>query len=216
MKAMRRVLAVLLVLAMLLTNCDMTALADAILTMPAAVRIIEEEAFYGSTSIDKVVLSDEVTEIHTKAFANSTLSEINLPDSLTYIADDAFDGPEKVTVSVNPGTYAYEWADQHLYLDDPNTIRLGQTKQVTISGADEVVRYSFVPEEDGKYVFFSEGCEYSITDNAFDNCQNLKACSIPYDMGEEDSFHRIGSLHGSGIRHHRLCRKGHRQDRHGH
>ena len=118
MKLTRRVLAFVLILVLLLTNSGVTALAEAVLTMPTALQIIDEEAFYGSTSIDKVVLSNNVTEIRARAFANSTLSEINLPDSLTFIDPSAFDGPEKVTVTANPGTYAYDWAVANHYIDD--------------------------------------------------------------------------------------------------
>jgi len=74
---MCRFLAIALTLSMFLSNIGASALAEAVLTMPAALQIIDEEAFYGSTSIDKVVLSDKVTEIRSRAFADSTLSEIN-------------------------------------------------------------------------------------------------------------------------------------------
>ncbi len=121
MKTTHRILAALLVLAMLLTNNGIAALADILLTMPAELQIIDEEAFYGSTSIDKVVLSDKVTEIRARAFANSTLTEINLPDSLTFIAEDAFDGSNLSKVTVNENTYAWEWASEHGYLQIPVT-----------------------------------------------------------------------------------------------
>lgn len=116
MKTFRKLLAMFLVLAMLVSDSGVVALADAVLTMPAALQIIEEEAFYGSTSIDKVVLSNNVKEIRARAFANSTLSEINLPDSLTFIAEDAFDGPNKVKITANAGTYAYSWAVNNGYI----------------------------------------------------------------------------------------------------
>ena len=116
MKAHVAFLALVTVLVLLLASSGATALADTVLTMPAALRIIEEEAFCGANAIDKVVLSDNVTEIQARAFANSTLSEINLPDSLTFIDESAFDGPEKVTVTANPGTYAYNWAVENHYI----------------------------------------------------------------------------------------------------
>lgn len=127
MKPTRRLFAILLVLAMLLTNSGMTALAEAVLNMPAALQIIDEEAFYGSTSIDKVVLPDNVTEIRARAFANSTLSEINLPDSITYIDDTAFDGPSKVTLLVNEGSYAYTWAVRNNYIRAVTSVALNKS-----------------------------------------------------------------------------------------
>ena len=118
MKTAQRLVSMILVLILLMANGGLTALADAVLTMPAALQIIDEEAFYGSTSVDRVVLSNKVTEIRSRAFANSTLSEINLPASITYIAEDAFDGPDKVTVSATEGSYAYRWAVEHGYISE--------------------------------------------------------------------------------------------------
>ena len=104
---MRKVIAWMLVL--VLMSADVCAIA-ATLELPNALKIIAEEAFYGATSIDEVVLHDEVTEIRSKAFADSSLTEINLPKSIEYIADDAFDGCEDIDVTAAEGTYAYDWA----------------------------------------------------------------------------------------------------------
>ena len=123
MKRTHRILAITLVLVMLFADGNLAALAEGVLTMPTALQIIDEESFYGASSIDKVVLSNKVTEIRARAFANSTLSEINFPASLTYIAEDAFDGPDKVTVTAIEGTYAYDWAVDHGYISPNLTIR---------------------------------------------------------------------------------------------
>lgn len=87
------------------------------INLPANLRTIDDEAFYGDTSIDTVILGDEVTTIGARTFADSTLSEINLPDSLTYIDDSAFDGAQKVTFNINRGVYAYDWAVRNGYYD---------------------------------------------------------------------------------------------------
>ena len=93
-----------------------SALAENVLTMPTGLHIIDVEAFYGDTSIGQVVLGDAVTEIRSKAFANSSLTDINLPASLTLIAEDAFDGPSKVHVTAVGGSYAHTWAVDHGYI----------------------------------------------------------------------------------------------------
>lgn len=82
---MKRLLAIFLVL--MLMSSDICAIAEAVatLTLPKALKIIEEEAFYGNTSIEKVIVPDGTTEIRSRAFANSSLTEINLPDSLTLV-----------------------------------------------------------------------------------------------------------------------------------
>ena len=72
MKLGRQILVLVMILALLLSDGSVLAAVNT-LTLPAALQIIDEEAFYGSTSIDKVVLSDKVTEIRARAFANSTL-----------------------------------------------------------------------------------------------------------------------------------------------
>ncbi|MBQ3762133.1 MAG: leucine-rich repeat protein [Clostridia bacterium] len=118
MKTAQRLVTMILVLVLLMANGGITALADAVLTLPTALQIIDERAFYGSTSIGKVVLSNNVTEIRSRAFANSTLYEINLPASITYIAEDAFEGPDKVTITASEGSYAYRWAVEHGYISE--------------------------------------------------------------------------------------------------
>ena len=155
MKLGRRILMLVMVLALLLSDGSVLAVANT-LTMPAALQIIDEEAFYGSTSIDKVVLSDNVTEIRARAFANSSLSEINLPDSLTFIDESAFDGPDKVTVTVNPGTYAYDWAVSHHYIDD-TALRVSVTCSAEAAVPEESVTWTaegFNGVEPYKYRFY--------------------------------------------------------------
>ena len=56
----------------------------------AETRIFEEEAFYGTASIQKVVVPAGATEIHSKAFAGSAMTEITLPNGLKKIGDYAF------------------------------------------------------------------------------------------------------------------------------
>ena len=110
MKPTRSVLTFVLILVLLLTTSGLTALADSVMTMPSDLEIIEEEAFYGSSSIGKVVLSDKVKEIRAGAFANSTLSEIILPGSITFIDPTAFDGCSSVIAKTDPGSYAEGYA----------------------------------------------------------------------------------------------------------
>ena len=104
-------MAVLLTLTLM--SADVVTIAEEVLhtlTLPKAVQIIEEEAFYGDTSIEKVIVPDGTKEIRSRAFAQSSLTEIELPDSLTLIAEDAFEGCEGLSVSVPENCYAYDWA----------------------------------------------------------------------------------------------------------
>ena len=61
------------------------------LTLPADLMTVEAEAFMGDASLKTVVLPDGLQTIQTKAFAGSGVTDVNLPDTLTFIAEDAFD-----------------------------------------------------------------------------------------------------------------------------
>ena len=116
MKHMKKAMVWTIILAMLLSNGGIGVVAETILRLPQALEVIEEEAFYGDNSIDKVELGDNVKEIRARAFANSTLSEINLPASIETIDTTAFDGPDKVTVTAQEGTRGYDWAVENGYI----------------------------------------------------------------------------------------------------
>ena len=108
----RKYLSILLVLVTLLTSIPFAALAEALatITLPNSLKVIEEKAFYGDTSIEKVVVPEGATEIGSEAFADSSLVEIELPDSLESIADNTFDGVEDLTITAPEDSYAYDWA----------------------------------------------------------------------------------------------------------
>ena len=81
--------------------------------MPLSLETIEEEAFEGS-AFERVVLGDSVTAIGAGAFRNcNRLVWISLPDSLTEIAEDAFEGCISVTVECSEGSAAYTYALSH-------------------------------------------------------------------------------------------------------
>jgi len=110
-KGKKRTLALLLTAIICLFA--VTALAAGMLTLPGSLRVIKDEAFYGAQSIDTIVLPENVEEIGSRAFADSTLEAINLPRTITYIADDAFDGCGELDITVEEGCYAYYWCVSH-------------------------------------------------------------------------------------------------------
>ena len=61
--------------AMLMLIFSLCAKAEDTLQLPKDLKIIKANTFYGSTSIDKVLVPEGVTEIQSKAFANSTLKK---------------------------------------------------------------------------------------------------------------------------------------------
>ena len=84
---------------------------EKVITLPAQLTIIEEEAFYGSAAIGHVIVPEGVEEIRARAFADSGLTAIELPASLTMIADDAFDGVSGLTATVMDGSYAKTYCE---------------------------------------------------------------------------------------------------------
>ena len=90
--------------------CCAHAAVSQVLVLPESTKVIEAEAFYGNTSIQEVVLPEGVESIGERAFANSGVTKVNLPETLTYIAPDAFDRCDGVTVIVVAGTAGEEYA----------------------------------------------------------------------------------------------------------
>ena len=69
------------------------------LTLPAALRQIEEEAFAGDDRIQCIVLGSQTTTIGAKAFEGMTnLEVVVIPASVTTIAGDAFSGSDPLIV----------------------------------------------------------------------------------------------------------------------
>lgn len=83
---------------------------DHTLRLPSSTRIIESEAFAGLKTARTIELPDGIQEIRSCAFANSSITTINLPSSLSFIADDAFKNCPLESVYAAEGSYAYNWA----------------------------------------------------------------------------------------------------------
>ena len=205
MKHTRCVLCLILPIILLWSNNIALATADT-LTLPSSLRSIEEEAFQGDTTIDKVVVPEGLTSIGERAFADSSLKEINLPNSLVDIADDALPDSGDVLVTANKGTHAYDWAVEkgYIYTDVPfkYTIHDGKCRIDAYIGSETTID---IPEtigncpvtELGAYTFY--GCNdvthvtipNSVTiieDHAFSYCSGLTSIRIPdgvKSIGEE-------------------------------
>ena len=85
------------------------------LVVPADTVVIEEEAFMDCTSLGGFsVEGNSLIEIQSAAFKNcSWLCFAYIPDSVTTIADDAFDGCTKVHFYCSDNSAAAKYADAH-------------------------------------------------------------------------------------------------------
>ena len=118
MKSFKRLLALLLAVMMLVPA---VSAEEGLLILPAGLKRIEDQAFYGVHDIAKVIVPEGTESIGSEAFAWSSLREITLPASVTFIADDAFEGCDGLTLHVVSGSAAESYANSHgipvVYLD---------------------------------------------------------------------------------------------------
>lgn len=81
--------------------------------LPASTFYVDDEAFVGNSTIQAVVAPDGLQVIGTRAFADcANLKCITLPDSVSYIAEDAFENTPDVVIFASVGSYAWQWAEE--------------------------------------------------------------------------------------------------------
>lgn len=92
--------------------------------LPRNVLSIEDRAYFGNSSLDKVVLPDSIKRIGAYCFANSSLVSINIPQSVEFIGEKAFDNIPGLSIYGTLNSYAEQYCnDNDLFLiDDPDKI----------------------------------------------------------------------------------------------
>lgn len=120
------------------------------LKLPSGLKTIERQAFYQDAGLDIVVLPEGLERIESEAFAQSGIRKIHLPKSLKFIADNAFQGCENLTVTADRVSYAYSWAVQNGWISDltasvvsvPDTLEAGRNLTVSVEGPLNSVRHT--------------------------------------------------------------------------
>ena len=85
--------------------------ASTVLTLPAGLRVISEEAFAG-VAAEKIIVPAGVTEIGSRAFADCpNLIELELPEGITSFAADALDGSGTIFLYGEPGSDLEAYAE---------------------------------------------------------------------------------------------------------
>lgn len=173
-------IALVCILALLLFSGMAAAEASQVLKLPAGTRVIEAEAFYNVKALDKVVLPEGTAEILDKAFANSSVKEVTFASTITYIAENAFDGCVKFKVSVPMGCYAYQWCVDHGYIDSPVETPAEDFTYETINGLfARITKYNgsastvVIPEEIDDYII------QKISNRAFYKNTSVEYITVP-------------------------------------
>jgi len=172
----------MLITALVLLYSSLAMAQENVMNLPQNTKQIKTGAFYGLMGIDTVVLPEGVEEIQSFAFAQSTILSINLPASLSYIAEDAFDGcSDEVIFTVEPNSYALTWCEEqsyryriHVEYSPKSDFSYSRSNGVaTINGYIGNEKYVYIPNEIDGYPVVN------INRNAFKNCTSIVSVTIP-------------------------------------
>lgn len=127
---MRRFISFILIISLIIMPLN-SALAND-LKLPKALREINKEAFAYDESIQHVILPYGATEIGARAFADSGIETIYIPDTVQTIAADAFAGADDVIIYAPAESTAAIFAEEHDYLwqDSGNTYQYEQFQEM--------------------------------------------------------------------------------------
>ena len=100
-------------MAMLLLMCMQSAFAG-VITLPENLKVIENEAFMGDTSLITVILEDGIAEIGDRAFSGCTeLKEISIPASVKKIGENVFSDCSHLSISCPRDSAAHLYAEKN-------------------------------------------------------------------------------------------------------
>ena len=110
MRRFRRILVTAALVLLFTLLCAAAYAEGATLKLPDTLTEIEDQAFYGDTSLENVVPPRGIQKIGAQAFANSSVKIIALPENVD-IADDAFAGTHLQRLVTPGGGATGRWAE---------------------------------------------------------------------------------------------------------
>ena len=122
------------------------------LVVSAEKKSVGAGAFRGDKTLGSVVLEEGITSVGSGAFADSSLREITLPSSLSYIAEDAFDGAPLDTVHAKKGTYAYKRMRECGYIAEYRALLIGEQRYIWFVSENDPDNGSWLDEEDQRNI----------------------------------------------------------------
>ena len=166
-----------------------------VLEIPEEFTAVKDYAFYGFSSMRKLVLPETLETIGAYAFTECTgLTELKLPAGVTALGDAAFRGCSqirKLTLGQGPETFGHDVFTGCSAIAD-----------LTIGAAVETYTLDdlTIPKANLKMVRITEPAS-SITANAFKDCTNLTAVFIPETVTaiKKDAFFNCKNLKAAHI-----------------
>ena len=196
---MKKLIALALSFVMLGSVCN-EALA-AVMTLPKKVQTIDERAFYGDTSMDEVVMPYGSENIGELAFAYSGLKRITIPNTVSYIADNAFEGITGLTIAAPAGSKAQEYAEAEAqtargftWEDTGNKYRTETQENLLamLDGADEMTSLAM---DDGEQTLLSAENETNLDRIAF--VARYNELQLEIQQTQDEYTKRLEALIGS-------------------
>ena len=84
-------------------------LKDVIINSPK-LEAIKANTFSDCTNLSKITITEFITDIESRAFANTGIEEVSGGNALTNVAPDAFSGAKKIKLSTtSPALTGYDW-----------------------------------------------------------------------------------------------------------
>ena len=138
-----------------------------------------DNAFKGKKLLEYVEIPNNVVKIGSYVFANTSLSDLKLPEKLTYLGNCVLSGNTGVTEITIPKTLTEVGSQAYMFttIDGPFTESNIQ-KAVLEEGMVKVPANLFHNNEKLKYVTLPESIT-SIEEMAFKECKNLTDVKIP-------------------------------------
>lgn len=137
---------------------------------------IDDDAFYGCTSLSKVTLSNKLVSIGNSAFYKCALTSLNIPSSVVKIGSESFKENEKLTTLtlneglVDVGSSVFAYCKALKSVKTPSTM-----SQIPSAMFYDCTSLEKVEISEG--VTIINGSSYP--GGAFESCTSLKSVSIP-------------------------------------
>lgn len=138
------------------------------INFPSSLKIINSGAFDGCRNLPEIYLPEKIEEIHNSAFRNIQMSEINIPESVSYFHPTAF-GYYVEAFNVSEENIQYKDVDGVVYSKDGKTL------------------CAYPSNKGVKEYTVLDGTSLIVTDSFYHN-NNLQKLTLPASLSEIKSF----------------------------